>query len=165
MSKSFHVRHLTSFRRDDGLTLVEILIAVLVLSIGLVGLASLHLTGLRNAHSSYYTTIASSVALDFEERLWIGMANITDGCLDGNDVNTIITGLVSDWQSNPAGSQGTVTLPGLAVTRTAFDDSTSDDWIETSIAISWDDGRLGQGTEQFRYTARLVCAPSQPSGS
>lgn len=146
---------------NKGFTLIEVLIALLVLSIGLVGIAALHLNGLRNAHSSYYTSIASSVALDFEERLWLAMADVGAGCLDEDDIDDILSDLEGAWGSGPA---GTVTIPGLTVTRDGFreDPSGDDYWIEASITVRWEDSRFGQPLELFPYTARVVCAPPPP---
>jgi hypothetical protein len=80
-----------------------VLVALLVLAIGLVGIASLHIAGLRNAHSSYYTSIASSAALDFEERLWLAMTDINEGCIDPDTVDDIIddsgNGLGRRWRA------------------------------------------------------------------
>ncbi len=149
----------SAVRGNKGFTLIEVLIALLVLSIGLVGIAALNLTGLRNVHSSYYTSIASSVALDFEERLWLAMADVNDGCLSAADVDAVLGDLVDAWQSNGA---GTVTIPGLTVTRTGFRQDPDDFWIEASIRVGWEDARFGQPAERFPYTARVVCAPVAP---
>ena len=148
-------------RTSKGFTLIEVLIALLVLAIGLVGIAALHLSGLRNAHSSYYTSVASSVALDFEERLWLAMADVDAGCLGGVDIDDILSDLEGTWGS---GQTGTVTIPGLTVTRDGFreDPSGDDYWVEASITVRWEDGRFGQPLERFPYTARVVCAPPPP---
>ena len=154
-------------KTSRGFTLLEVLVALLVLAIGLVGIASLQVTGLRNAHSSYYTTIASSVALDFEERLWLRMVDVDDGCLGADDIDDILGELVDWWGSDPAGSFGTVTIPGLRVTRDPLDGFRVDPsggsfWIEASITVRWEDGRFVQSEEQYPYTARVVCAPPAP---
>jgi len=140
-----------------GFTLIEVLIALLVLAIGLVGIAALHLNGLRNAHSSYFTSIASSVALDFEERLWIAMADINEGCLAQGDVDAVLGAVQSNWIS---AGEGFVSIPGLTVERT--DDVRVDSegiWLEVDIAVGWTDERFAQSNESFSYRARVVCAP------
>ena len=57
--------------KQRGLTLVEVLVTVLVLSIGLIGIGLLQIQAIQFANSSYHTSIASTASLDFEERLWI----------------------------------------------------------------------------------------------
>jgi type IV pilus assembly protein PilV len=52
-----------------GLTLVEILIALLVLSIGLLGLAGLQTTSLKFNTSAYYRTQATTLAYDLADRM------------------------------------------------------------------------------------------------
>ncbi|MBF0453996.1 MAG: type IV pilus modification protein PilV [Magnetococcales bacterium] len=53
----------------SGFTLIENLVALLVLSIGLLGLGSLQLNGLRSSQESYYRGQATSIAQELSERL------------------------------------------------------------------------------------------------
>lgn len=154
------LNHLGAKRMTKGFTLIEVLVALLVLAIGLVGIAALQLNGLRNAHSSYYASIASSVALDFEERLWLAMADVGAGCLDADDIDDILSDLEGAWGT---GAAGTVTIPALGVSRDGFSVDPSSSWIEASITVRWEDNRFGQPAEQFPYTARVVCAPTPPA--
>jgi type IV pilus assembly protein PilV len=55
--------------KQRGFTLVEILVAVLVLSIGLLGLAGLQATSLRNSTSAAERTQATFLAYDIIERM------------------------------------------------------------------------------------------------
>ena len=158
--------------RPSGFTLLEVLVALLVLAIGLVGIASLQVSGLRNAHSSYYTTIASSVALDFEERLWVAMTGIDQACLTEDMVNNIIGGppppplessLLENWSALEGGR---VVIPELGVEVVKYEtgkldvDAKFPSWVEVRIRVTWTDERFGSGAEEsFPYTARVVCAP------
>ena len=55
--------------RQHGCTLVEVLISVLVLSIGLLGIAGLQAFGMRQALNSHMLSIANSQANDMVERM------------------------------------------------------------------------------------------------
>jgi type IV pilus assembly protein PilV len=55
--------------RPRGFTLVETLIALLVLSIGLLGIAALYLEALQFGRSAQYRTQAVSIAADLAERI------------------------------------------------------------------------------------------------
>lgn len=61
------MKHLIN--KDQGFTLIEVLIAVLVLSIGLLGLAALQATSLRNNHSGYLRSQATLLAYDMIDRM------------------------------------------------------------------------------------------------
>lgn len=61
-------------RGQKGFTLIEVLIAVFVLSIGLLGLAMLQMQALRSSLFSYQTSVANMIAKDAKERLWIELA-------------------------------------------------------------------------------------------
>ena len=61
-------------RSQHGVTLIEVLITVLVIAIGLLGMASLQLNGLRANHDAYYRTQASIFAADLSDRI---RANLT----------------------------------------------------------------------------------------
>lgn len=53
-----------------GFSLVEALIALVVLSLGLVGAAAMQLKALDSADEGYRRALASVAALDAQERLW-----------------------------------------------------------------------------------------------
>ncbi len=55
--------------RARGFSLVEVLVSVVVLSIGLLGLASLQVSGLRVGQSSFYRAQAAQLATDMADRL------------------------------------------------------------------------------------------------
>lgn len=58
-----------SIRRQQGATLIEVLIAVVVLSIGLLGLAGLQVTSVQSNHSAYQRSQASLLASDLADRM------------------------------------------------------------------------------------------------
>ena len=53
----------------EGFSLIEVLVALFVLSIGLLGLAALQTTGLRFSHQSYERTQATLQAYDIIDRM------------------------------------------------------------------------------------------------
>ena len=55
-------------QRTNGFTLIEVLVAMVMLGIGLLGLAGLQNTGLRSGHSSSMRTQATMLAADMGER-------------------------------------------------------------------------------------------------
>ena len=57
------------FRRNRGFTLIEVLIAVVVMSIGLLGLAGLQATGMRNNHTAYLRSQATVLVYDIVDRM------------------------------------------------------------------------------------------------
>ncbi len=56
-------------RRQRGFTLVEALVALVILSIGLLGLATLQMNSVSATHSSMLRTQASVLAFDLSERM------------------------------------------------------------------------------------------------
>ena len=82
------VTHPTVILGQDGFTLLEILVAIVVLSIGLLGLAGLQALSLNNNQLAYYRSIASQQAYDMADRI---RANLV-GAAAGN-YNNLTTGL------------------------------------------------------------------------
>lgn len=133
-----------------GLSLIEVMIALLILSLGLVGLAALHLNSLSGTHASYYQSIASSVALDLEERAWVELATTDSGCPD-----FISDGFIDHWDA--ANDDGRPGLPGLDVEVTEAEGALFPQW---DVVVSWDEGRfedLGDNREQFTYRMSVLC--------
>jgi type IV pilus assembly protein PilV len=65
-------------RRARGFTLVEVLVALLALSIGLLGVAGLQLNGLRANQSSAWRSQATYLAYDILDRMRANRANRED---------------------------------------------------------------------------------------
>lgn len=70
-------KHLT--RKDTGFTLLEVLIALLVLSIGLLGLAALQTSGLRSNQMASMRTQATQLAYDITDRMRANTVGTGDG--------------------------------------------------------------------------------------
>ena len=75
---------------DRGFTMLEVLISLLIISIGMLGLASLQALSLKNGQSAYYRSVATQLAYDLSDRM---RGNIT-GVL-GNGYNR--TGINTDY--------------------------------------------------------------------
>jgi type IV pilus assembly protein PilV len=70
--------HLSRWR-NAGFTLMEVLIALVVLSIGLLGLAALQATGTRNIHTSYLRSQAVVQAYDMADRMRSNLQGVSAG--------------------------------------------------------------------------------------
>ncbi|MGD8629122.1 MAG: type IV pilus modification protein PilV [Gammaproteobacteria bacterium] len=66
-------------RRQTGFTLLEVLIALLVLSIGLLGLAALQTTGLRSNQMASMRTLATQFTYDITDRMRSNPAGVAAG--------------------------------------------------------------------------------------
>jgi len=60
--------------KNTGFTLIEVLIAMLVLAVGLLGLAGLQATSLRNNQSAYNRSQATQLAYDLTDRMRANVA-------------------------------------------------------------------------------------------
>ncbi len=139
---------------QSGLTLIEVMVALLVLSIGLAGVAILHLSSMRYAHSSYYSSIASTAALDLEERLWIVAAENEDSCVTSGQVDDVITALLNRWSGTDANR---VVIPNLQINDVDVNVVTGQ-YTDVSVILRWADNRFGEDlTEEFSYNARVAC--------
>jgi type IV pilus assembly protein PilV len=136
--------------KNAGFTLIEVLIAMLVLAVGLLGLAGLQVTSLKNNQSAYNRSQATQLAYDMADRMRANVAGVTT-------YTTILPSAATPKANctpltpNPLGCSPTEmaendlyqwnlavinTLPmgvgGIAPTTGGF-----------TIAISWDDNRDG----------------------
>lgn len=68
--------------REGGMSLIEVMVAVLVLAIGLLGLAMLQTAGLRLTTDSYGRSQATYLAYDIIERMRANQAGFTAGRYD-----------------------------------------------------------------------------------
>jgi type IV pilus assembly protein PilV len=80
------VAHALSLRaRQSGFTLIEVLVALLILAIGLLGLASLQLTSLKFNTDAYIRTQSTLLAYDIIDRMRLNRAAVAAGSYDVAD--------------------------------------------------------------------------------
>lgn len=67
-----------------GTTLIEVLVAVAVTSVGLLGMAGLMIVSAKVNHDAYLSTQANFIAQTFIESMQINASAVTDGRYDGS---------------------------------------------------------------------------------
>ncbi|MBM4196876.1 MAG: type IV pilus modification protein PilV [Gammaproteobacteria bacterium] len=77
--------------RARGFTLIEVLVALVVMAVGMLGIASLYLYGLREGRSAVYRTAAVTLASDMADRIRANPAGTYDGAGPGAD-NSCVNG-------------------------------------------------------------------------
>ncbi|SJM90508.1 Type IV pilus modification protein PilV [Crenothrix polyspora] len=69
---------------NTGFTLIEVLIAMMILAVGLLGLAALQATSLRNNQSAFYYSQATQLAYDIADRMRANVASAATYTVAGN---------------------------------------------------------------------------------
>jgi len=151
-------KHMIGKNKAEGFSLLEVLIAIIILSIGMLGLAALQAASLKTNHGAYHKTQATFFAYDMADRLranravaMAGTYNIAlatdtpaaNGNLPNDDIN--------DWLTNVNG-----TLPS------GDGAITCDNTGLCTIMVTWDVQREG-GTaldsninlQQFNFTTSI----------
>lgn len=141
-----------------GFTLIEVLIAILVLAVGLLGLAGLQVVSLKTNHNSYLRSQATYLAHDAIERMRANRVAALSGSYDiGYGANasgaTVAELDVADWKTRLArelpGGDGAITVSAsnrLALVQIRWDDARGDDSGENTAA---------GGLLEFRVTTGL----------
>jgi type IV pilus assembly protein PilV len=132
--------------RYKGFTLLEALIAVLVLSLGLLGVAAMQLKAVQSAHVAYQRSVATLAAQDAVERLWVALGRGDGSCPLANEINSIDD--LADWHDT-----WSVYLGGLASSPVNPDGS---DPCKYTITVSWNDARFSnEDVSTLVYIVRL----------
>lgn len=122
-------KHFSRFQR--GVSLIEVMVALFIMAVGLLGAAAMQLNALKYTDSSRYRTQATFIAYDMLDRI---RANAEKRA--GYDVTVSCSGVCeqdkNDFNSNiqstlPSGSNGSITVKNTYVT----------------VAIDWPEERAG----------------------
>jgi type IV pilus assembly protein PilV len=124
-------------RPDHGFTLVEVLVALLVLSIGMLGIAALYLDSLRASRAALYRTQAVSLASDIADRIRANRTPVDaydcgGECVAGTGGNAVAILDINAWLANiqrelPGGTGSlTFTAAAAATTPNVYD-----------VAVTW----------------------------
>lgn len=84
--------------RNTGFTLLEVLVAILVLAFGALTITALHLKSMQSAHVSYQRSMATVAGQDMIERLWVEMATNPPDCPNGAGLDGVIDAWHLQWE-------------------------------------------------------------------
>ena len=166
--------------RQSGFTLIEVLVSVIILSIGLVGVAGLQAISLKNNQSSFMRSQATALAYDMADRMRANVLSATTGLYDptaaattsgcastsGCSEQQMAENDLAEWNAAittylPMG-QGYVCVDSTPDDGTGFGDPQCDgNGTALAIKIWWDDDRDGvinmtsTNTERLAITVQL----------
>ncbi len=152
--------------RQNGTTLIEVLVAMIVLAIGILGVAAMQTTSVKANQSSYYRSQATLLAADMTDRL---RANRTVALAGSYDFASPPTSSSAHTESgNQVALDKAQWLNLLARSMPEGTGSITHDGNNVfTITIQWNDGRgrirtagdepdtAEDDTVQFIYRARL----------
>ncbi len=145
--------------RECGFSLLEALVSMVIISIGLLGLAALQASGIRFNHDAYVRTQATNLAYDVIERMRIDSVNaIGSDAYKGtysaasptaecNYHSVAVSAAINCWQIEIRDN-----LPGGEMDIGGVGGTNSN---EFTIAISWQDRWQQKGTSESDYTASI----------
>ncbi len=145
--------------RQSGYSLFEVMIAIVVTSIGLLGLAAIQATGLKNNQSAYHRSQATVLAYDIADRMRANASSIDNyltsfmtltaatatgaqaGCKNTTGCSTaqMAQNDLLDWN---AALTAVLPVPTGTITIDDRGTITVDDDVYT-ISVNWDDNRDG----------------------
>ena len=144
-----HRRPAPNQRDQRGLSLLEVLIAVIILALGLLGLAGLQMNALRNNQSSMERSMAVVESYSIIDAMRVDRINAVNGAfnveIDGSPSGGTFAGneLVK-WRARlvqllGTGASGAVACNGANCT----------------ITVQWDDSRGASGSAQQQITTQV----------
>ncbi len=138
-------------RRQGGFTLIESMVALLVLSIGLIGIAAMHGQGLTAGRTAVNRTFAINLSADMADR--IRANRLAETAYNNAEANNGCDNGTTDCSSAELAAHDLFvwsdvvedTLPGG--TGTVVADDTTDPTTYT-ITVQWDEPGAGQLTHE-----------------
>lgn len=133
--------------KSKGFTLIEALVALLVISIGMLGLAAMSIKSLQSSHASYNRSLATLVALDVREKAWLEYLEKSGVC-DEVDESAFVDELNSYW-SGDSGEEPWDVLPGLDI-------AVAESSCEVTVTVSWTESRFGLAGDQESFVYSMM---------
>ena len=136
--------------RQTGFTLIEVMVTVIVLAIGLLGLAGLQATSLAFNSTAYQRSQATSLAYDIADRMRANVVAARNGAYDVNfgftdpGAATVADMDLGQWRQALIN-----TLPGPGT------GSITQNTGVFTIIVQWDDSRGQEAPRQFTTMTEL----------
>jgi len=144
-----------SKKTQGGMTLIEVLVAVLILGVGLLGAAMIQLNALKYTDSSRMTSQASFIAYDLLDRIRANSgADYTVTPPSSPNLNVPRDQDLYDFKANIIAFGGATATGTVALNQRVY-----------TITISWDDTRAANTTNvadarrSFVLTSRVAVDP------
>jgi type IV pilus assembly protein PilV len=130
MRMIFNFPPISSINDDSGFTLLEIFIAILLLTVGLLGTAALTTGVVRGNIDSRLLTSATAIAQScLEENRRVGYASA--GTVPTGGSNSCVTG------------NSTVSVNGVSFTRNLAIDTSVTNIKTLTVTVTWSEGAVG----------------------
>src|SRR3569623_177648 len=138
--------------KQRGFTMIEVLVSVVVLSVGMLGVAGLQATGQRTNHSAYLRSQATALAYDMIDRMRANKTAITSRAYKADNTAT-----------NNYSKPGSITAGCSAANMAAYDKNEWEALLAArlpsgygtvagggagstfTVTVLWDDDRNGSG--------------------
>ncbi|MNX56844.1 hypothetical protein D3C86_876480 [compost metagenome] len=137
---------------QDGMTLIEVLVALLILSVGLLGAAAFQLNALKYTDSARMTSQASFIAYDMMDRIRANSAaDYTVTPPTSGNLNIARDQDLYDFTSNIINFGGPTATGSIALNQRVY-----------TITITWDDSRAANSANSrrsFVLTSRATVDP------
>ena len=149
MMGNTHMYHSNTIGRckQAGFTLLEVLIALLVLSIGLLGLAALQTTGLRSNQMASMRTLATQFTYDITDRMRSNPAGVAAGeYIIARDATPAADTDLAEWRDSIA-----LRLPNGTSDITQCDTTTAPPCAELThvVTVYWNESRRDPSDATF----------------
>lgn len=147
---------MNTLKKQTGFTLLEVMIALVIFSIGLLGLAGLQSAGIRNNQISYARTIAQQLTYDMTDRIrnnpsvdYSAVAGAFTNCNTGACTSATMAAFdVFEWNA-------AITAPNSPLKSAAGFIVNNGNGF--TISIGWDENLVGGGPA-------TGCNPPAPAG-
>jgi len=158
-------------KRNEGISLMEVLISALVLSIGLLGLAGLQVAGVKSNHSVYYRTQATILSTDIMDRMRSNSKAAREGEYNKSNLDSVPTDAAAssaqkdvdlyEWKKRcneilPS-FVGSIDCTGDGVCRVTvqWDDSRPEAQLDAGVTPSAGSRKLGARSRSFTMRSRI----------
>jgi type IV pilus assembly protein PilV len=144
-----------AYPRCRGLTLVEILVALLILSIGLLGLAGLQTASLRFNTSAYFRTQATALAYGLADRMRANREAALDGAYAFDLETTPPACGVPDGSGTVPQQEVAAWLNSLACRLPQSTARVIQAGNVFTLTVFWDDSQGQEDPLEFEFTTAL----------
>ncbi|HEV2333231.1 MAG TPA: type IV pilus modification protein PilV [Gammaproteobacteria bacterium] len=166
--------------RSGGFSLIEVLISLVILSVGLLGIAAMVSVSLKSKESSYYRSQATALSYAILDRMRANRAPASTSAYDVAIGQTLGNNLTGQSITVPTGDCTAITSPcnndqiaALDLTQWKFDLAntlpsgdgsistvTWNSTTQVTITVQWNDKRATQSVETGAATYGTSVAPA-----